>query len=116
MSGKKVCQYTFCLYNKVSTGILTYMEYVIYALFGLNLLVFAMAAIALARVGKFVRATEDLDWQSVANITGDLGAVKKTIQTLNNRLNGMNSSKVDQEALLVQLSQYQQPQVEQRGG
>jgi ABC-type phosphate transport system auxiliary subunit len=63
-----------------------------------------------ARVGKLLKSTEDLDWSSVANITGDLATLKKTIQTLNNRMNGMHSPKVAEQELLMQLMQNQQKQ------
>ena len=49
-----------------------------------------------------------LDWEAVANITGDLATVKKTVQTLNNRLNGMHSSKITDEDLIRQFAQQQQ--------
>ena len=48
---------------------------------------------------------KDLDWDSVANITGDLATLKKTIQTLNNRINGMHSPKIQEQELLAQLLQ-----------
>ena len=62
---------------------------------------------ACARVGNFIRSTQDLDWSSIANITGDLATLKKTIQTLNNRMNGMHSPKVQEQELLMQLMQNQ---------
>lgn len=58
---------------------------------------------ACARVGNFIKSTEGLDWSSVANITGDLATLKKTIQTLNNRMNGMHSPKVQEQELMMQL-------------
>jgi len=54
-----------------------------------NLAVFALFLIMRARVAKFFQMTQNLDWQSVADITGDIGALKRSIQRLNNRLNGM---------------------------
>lgn len=60
-----------------------------------------------ARVGNFIKSTEGLDWSSVANITGDIATLKKTIQTLNNRMNGMHSPKVAEQELLMQLMQNQ---------
>jgi len=60
---------------------------------------------ACVRVGNFILATKDLEWDSIANITGDLATTKKTIQTLNNRLNGMHSPKVQEQELLMQLMQ-----------
>ena len=65
---------------------------------------------ACARVGNFIRSTEELDWSSVANITGDLATLKKTIQTLNNRMNGMHSPKIAEQELLMQLMTKQQNQ------
>jgi len=65
---------------------------------------------ACARVGNFIKSTEGLDWASVANMTGDLATLKKTIQTLNNRMNGMHSPKVAEQELLMQLMTKQQNQ------
>lgn len=65
---------------------------------------------ACARVGNFMKSTEELDWSSVANITGDLATLKKTIQTLNNRMNGMHSPKIAEQELLMQLMTKQQNQ------
>ena len=60
---------------------------------------------ACGRVAKFIQSTNDLDWDAIANITGDLATTKKTIQTLNNRLNGMHSPKIAEQELLMQLMQ-----------
>ena len=56
-----------------------------------------------ARVGQFIKASRGLDWDAIANITGDLATTKKTIQTLNNRLNGMHSPKLADQELMLQL-------------
>ena len=58
---------------------------------------------ACARVGNFIKGTNGLDWSAIANITGDLATLKKTIQTLNNRMNGMHSPKVQEQELMMQL-------------
>jgi len=71
-------------------------------------LTFFLCLYACARVGNFIKSTEGLDWSSIANITGDLATLKKTIQTLNNRMNGMHSPKVQEQELLMQLMQNQQ--------
>ena len=73
-------------------------------------LTFMLCLYACARVGNFIKSTEGLDWSSVANITGDLATLKKTIQTLNNRMNGMHSPKVAEQELLMQLMNNQQKQ------
>ena len=71
---------------------------------------FFLCLYACARVGQFIKATEGLDWANVANITGDLATLKKTIQTLNNRMNGMHSPKIAEQELLMQLMTKQQNQ------
>ena len=71
---------------------------------------FFLCLYACARVGNFIKATEGLDWANVANITGDLATLKKTIQTLNNRMNGMHSPKIAEQELLMQLMTKQQNQ------
>lgn len=65
---------------------------------------------ACVRVGQFIKASEGLDWDAIANITGDLATTKKTIQTLNNRLNGMHSPKLADQELMLQLMQNKQNQ------
>ena len=60
---------------------------------------------ACARVGNFIKATQGLDWSAIANMTGDLASTKKTIQTLNNRINGMHSPKLQEQELMLQLLQ-----------
>jgi hypothetical protein len=62
---------------------------------------------ALGRVAKVSNATHDLDWSSIANLTGEVGTIKKTIQTLNNRVNGMHSPKLQEQELLAQFIQNQ---------
>ena len=79
-----------------------------YALLTLSVglfVVFALCLIALARIGKFMKSTDDLDWEQVATLTGDIGALKKSVQRLNNRINGMESK--DPSILLESLAQQQ---------
>ena len=73
---------------------------------------------ACGRVAKVLNSTKDLDWDSIANITGDLATTKKTIQTLNNRMNGMHSPKIQEQELMMQLLQNQQakPNGRMQGG
>ena len=70
---------------------------------------FILCLYACARVGKFIQASYGLEWDAIANITGDLATTKKTIQTLNNRINGMHSPKVQEQELMLQLLQNQKP-------
>lgn len=79
-----------------------------YALLTLSVglfVVFVLCLIALARIGKFLQSSEDLDWEQVASMTGDIGALKKSVQRLNNRINGMESR--DPSVLLEGLAQQQ---------
>lgn len=62
---------------------------------------------------RYEKATRGLDWQAIADITGDIGALKRSIQRLNNRLNGLEktSSTPDALAELALLHQQQQANV-----
>jgi len=73
---------------------------------------------ASGRVAKVQTAVKDLDWDAVANMTGDLATTKRTIQTLNNRINGMHSPKLQDQELMLQLLQTQQnkPNGRMQGG
>ena len=85
-------------------------QFLLYSSIILSTFTLFLCLYACARVGNFIKATEDLDWSSVANITGDLATLKKTIQTLNNRMNGMHSPKIAEQELLMQLMTRQQNQ------
>ena len=61
-------------------------------LFGLNLVVFAGALYAHARVRANEKVLEQLDWETLANLTGEVGAMKRSLQKVNNRINGMTAS------------------------
>ena len=76
----------------------------------LSIFTFFLCLYACARVGYLIKTTEGLDWSRVANITGELATLKRTIQTLNNRMNGMHSPKIAEQELLMQLMQKQQNQ------
>ena len=72
-----------------------------------------MCVRAAARVAMFEKSVNDMDWEAVAKITGDIGSVKRSIQQVNNRINGMETSKGGQAAALaaaqaLQLRQQQQ--------
>ena len=85
------------------------LNLLIYSSFILATLSFILCLYACARVGKFISATNGLEWDAIANITGDLATTKETIQTLNNRINGMHSPKVQEQELMLQLLQNQKP-------
>tara|TARA_B100000214_G_C23958192_1_gene623946 strand:+ start:102 stop:392 length:291 start_codon:yes stop_codon:yes gene_type:complete len=79
--------------------------YAFWALFGCNLLVFAGSLYAHARVKAIDKALVDLDWETLANITGEVGAMKRSLQKVNNRINGMTTA--DPMEVLQQLPQLQ---------
>ena len=96
-------------------------QLLLYSSFFIAILALLFCLYACARVGQFTKATNNLDWDAIANITGDLATTKKTIQTLNNRINGMHSPKIAEQELMMQLLQNQQTgqmngKVRQSGG
>ena len=78
-------------------------QVLLYIAFFCAILALFIGLYACGRVAKFVNGTKDLDWTAIANMTGDLASTKKTIQTLNNRINGMHSPKVAEQELMMQL-------------
>jgi hypothetical protein len=91
--------------------IMVNMFYALLALTAGFLLVFGLTLYAIARVGRMLTASENLDWEQIATITGDIGALKKSIQRLNNRINGMEAH--DPSALIQAISAAQAPNVTQ---
>ena len=83
-------------------------QVLLYSTFFIALFALFIGLYECGRVAKVVNGTKDLDWDSIANITGDLATLKKTIQTLNNRINGMHSPKVAEQELMMQLLANQQ--------
>lgn len=77
---------------------------------------FAVAVRAAARVAKFEKSIHDMDWEAVAKITGDIGSVKRSIQQVNNRINGMEQSKGGQAAALAAAQELQLRSQQQRVG
>lgn len=85
-------------------------DFLLYTSLIVAILAIFVGCYAGARVGKFIQSSQDLEWDNIANITGDLATLKKTIQTLNNRINGMHSPKVMEQELISQMLQNQQKQ------
>ena len=83
----------FCLQVNLTTLWLSMINifYATIALTACNFIVFAMLLIARARVVSAEKSLRELDWETLANLTGDMATVKKSIQKLNNRLNGMEA-------------------------
>ncbi len=82
-------------------------QILLYSTFFIAILALFFGLYAQGRVAKIQLTTKDLDWDAVANMTGDLATLKKTIQTLNNRINGMHSPKLQEQELMLQLLQNQ---------
>jgi hypothetical protein len=82
-------------------------QILLYSSFFLASFSFILCLYACVRVGNFINATKGLEWDAIANITGDLATTKKTIQTLNNRINGMHSPKIAEQELMLQYLQNQ---------
>jgi len=98
----------------LTSFMITYVN-AFWALVGLNLMVFGFALYAHARVKATEKALEALDWETLANLTGEVGAIKRSLQKTNNRINGMTSS--DPQAILSELPKLQQvPQSNGRMG
>ena len=79
--------------------------YAFWALVGLNLFVFGVSLYALAHVRSTNKALSDLDWETLANLTGEVGAMKRSLQKTNSRISGMTSS--DPAAIIAELPKLQ---------
>lgn len=80
-------------------------QVLLYSSLSIAILALFFALYAGVRVGQMINASKELDWTAVANLTGDIASTKKTIQTLNNRINGMHSPKLADQELMLQLLQ-----------
>lgn len=57
-----------------------------------NFTAFMLLLRAGTRLANLERALVDLDWEALANLVGDVSTLKRTIQKLNLRLNGMETA------------------------
>ena len=76
-----------------------------WALVGVDLIVFGVSLYALAHVRATERALKALDWETLANLTGEVGAMKRSLQKTNSRISGMTSS--DPTTILADLPKLQ---------
>ena len=79
--------------------------HVFWALVWCNLVVFGAALYAHARVRSIDKTLEQLDWETLVHLTGEVGAMKRSLQKTNNRISGMVSS--DPAQVLADLPQLQ---------
>ena len=80
-------------------------QVLLYLSLSVALIAFFLCCYACVRVGKFLNSVKGLDWDTIATLTGDIGTIKKSIQTLNNRINGLNSPKLNDELLHYAIKQ-----------
>ena len=80
-------------------------QFLLYASLILASVSFFLCIYACARVGKLLKSVKGLEWDTIATLTGDVGTIKKSIQTLNNRINGLNSPKLNDELLQYAVKQ-----------
>tara|TARA_B110000858_G_C17763123_1_gene455542 strand:+ start:620 stop:910 length:291 start_codon:yes stop_codon:yes gene_type:complete len=80
-------------------------QFLLYASVFLASVSFFLCCYACARVGKLLQSVKGLEWDTIATLTGDVGTIKKSIQTLNNRINGLNSPKLNDELLQYAIKQ-----------
>ena len=78
-------------------------NFAIYALFGASIVAFLASLYACRRVAINEKALRELDWETLANLTGEVGAIKRSLQKTNSRISGMTSS--DPMASLAELQQ-----------
>ena len=86
--------------------------YAFWVLAGINLMVFGLYLHAIAHVRATEKALKKLDWETLANLTGEVGAMKRSLQKTNNRINGMTAS--DPVQMLGELPRLQTVTNEQR--
>ena len=91
---------------------------VLYALFGASIIALLGSLYACRRVAVNEKTLKELDWETLANLTGEVGAMKRSLQKTNSRISGMTSS--DPVAVLSELPRLQAVQDEptqvRRGG
>jgi hypothetical protein len=89
-----------------------------WSLVSCSAIAFGVSLYAIARVRIINKTLEALDWETLANLTGEVGAMKRSLQKTNNRINGMTSS--DPATVLAELPKFQMAQQNvtpiQRGG
>jgi len=66
--------------------------YVFWTLIGVNMIVFGLSLYAHAHVRATEKALKELDWETIANLTGEVGAMKRSLQKVNSRISGMTAS------------------------
>jgi hypothetical protein len=88
------------------------------ALSGAVLIALGLSLYACRRVAINEKALVELDWETLANLTGEVGSIKRSLQKTNSRISGMTSADPMQGIQELQKLQLVQPsQAElKRGG
>ena len=88
------------------------------ALSGAVLIALGLSLYACRRVAINEKALVELDWETLANLTGEVGSIKRSLQKTNSRISGMTSADSMQGIQELQKLQLVQPsQAElKRGG
>lgn len=88
------------------------------ALSGAVLIALGLSLYACRRVAVNEKALVELDWETLANLTGEVGSIKRSLQKTNSRISGMTSADPMQGIQELQKLQLVQPsQAElKRGG
>ena len=68
-----------------------WITYALYALSGAVLIALGMSLYACRRVAINEKALVELDWETLANLTGEVGSIKRSLQKTNSRISGMSS-------------------------
>jgi len=81
------------------------LTYALYALCFVSFMSLCASFYAWARVEQFKKALNRYDWEVLADLTGEVGALKRSIQKTNGRITGMTNS--DPSAVLANLPKLQ---------
>lgn len=79
--------------------------YALLALSGAVLIALGMSLYACRRVAINEKVLAELDWETLAHLTGEVGSIKRSLQKTNSRISGMTSS--DPYAVLTELPKLQ---------
>ena len=79
--------------------------YALLALSGAVLIALGMSLYACRRVAINEKVLAELDWETLANLTGEVGSIKRSLQKTNSRISGMTSA--DPYAVLNELPKLQ---------
>jgi cell division protein FtsB len=101
--------------------ITNYSPYIVTATACFLLIYFSITSFFLfrlhARVRDLTQATRDLDYAELANLIGDVAALKVSLKKTNGRITGLDSPKYNLEEQIAHgLAQTQQTNVRQIGG